>query len=224
MTGLESLVDLAPWVGPVALLLLGMVRGPTPTDPLSTDLGMVEAVRNGDATAYRGLVEKYQGRVYNVVYGMVRDQEDARDITQDTFIKAFRSLHTFREDSQFYTWLYRIAMNQAIDFTRRRGRGALPGAEEDVAFRHPGDLASDPQNADGPRKVAERQQMMDAILLALDTLPEDQKQVILLRELEGLSYKEIAAVLDIAEGTVMSRLFYARKKLVAWLTERGITP
>jgi RNA polymerase sigma-70 factor (ECF subfamily) len=224
MFGWDALPELFASCGSLVFLLVGMVRGPTPADPMASDAGMVEAIRRGDATAYRGLVEKYQTRVYHLIFGMVRNPEDAKDLTQDTFVKAYRSLHTFREDSQFYTWLYRIAMNQAIDFCRRRKHAALPGVEDDISIRMPDDARMDGQVVDGPRKAVERQQIYQAILGALDTLPEDQKQVILLRELEGLSYKEIAETLGVAEGTVMSRLFYARKKLQGLLTEAGITP
>src|SRR5690606_19930925 len=84
------------------------------------DREMLEAVQRGDGTAYRGLVEKYQGRVYSMVYGMLRNREDARDVTQEAFVKAYRSLDTFRLESSFYTWIYRIAMNLAIDHTRKR--------------------------------------------------------------------------------------------------------
>jgi RNA polymerase sigma-70 factor (ECF subfamily) len=191
-----------------------MVRGPTPSDgSMETDAEMIEAVKAGDATAYRGLVEKYQGRVYNVVYGLVRNREDARDLTQEVFVKAYRNLGGFREDARFYTWIYRIAMNLAIDFTRRRNRSPVSGLEDDIASRDADGGIAEVHHADNPRRALERKQLYKQIMDALELLPEQQKQVILLRELEGLSYREIAEVLDIAEGTVMSRLFYARKKL-----------
>jgi RNA polymerase sigma-70 factor (ECF subfamily) len=212
--------DLLIWVGPAIVGWVGMVLGPVPDDDaMSSDEGMIAAVRAGDATAYRGLVERYQGRVYALLYGMVRNPEDARDLTQDAFVKAYRNLHTFREDARFYTWIYRIAMNLAIDFVRRRGKGPVAGFEEDVAVRDPDGGVSAAHHGDSPGRALERKRLHAAILAALDRLPEDQKQVVLLRELEGLSYKEIASILDIAEGTVMSRLFYARKKLQAMLVD-----
>jgi RNA polymerase sigma-70 factor (ECF subfamily) len=223
MLGLESLLDLgwSAWLG--GAVLLGMVRGPVPgAGEMTTDAEMVEAVREGDATAYRGLVEKYQGRVYNVIYGMVRNREDARELTQETFVKAYRNLHGFRSDARFYTWIYRIAMNLSIDFTRRRKRAPVSGLEEDIATRDAEGSISEVHHADSPRRTLERKQLYKSIMNALDELPEQQKQVILLREIEGLSYREIADVLGVAEGTVMSRLFYARKKLQKLLaTERG---
>ncbi len=210
------MVDLDTWLTwtshawPLGVALLGMVRV---ADDRDADIGMVNAVRAGDATAYRGLVEKYQTRVYHVIYGMVRNQEDAQDLTQESFVKAYRNLHAFREDSRFYTWLYRIAMNVTIDFTRRRARNPVSGLEDEVATRDADGGIAEAHHADNPRKALERKQLHTAIMDAVGELPEDQRQVILLREVDGLSYKEIADVLEIAEGTVMSRLFYARKKL-----------
>jgi len=219
----DTLLSLLPWALAVAAGGLGMVDGPRPGDQsMSTDLDLVRAVKAGDATAYRGLVEKYQQRIYHVVYGMVRNQEDARDLTQDAFIKAFRNLERFREDSRFYTWLYRIAMNVTIDFTRRRARAPVSaGAEEDVAVRDADRGIEDARRDDGPGRQLERKELHTAILDAIEQLPDTHRQVILLREVEGLAYKEIAEVLEIKEGTVMSRLFYARKKLQEMLSSHA---
>jgi RNA polymerase sigma-70 factor (ECF subfamily) len=177
------------------------------------DTLMLQAVIRGDDTAYRGLVEKYQGRVYTMLYGMLRNREDARDITQEAFVKAYRNLGSFRLESSFYTWLYRIAMNLAIDFTRKRKRREASGFDEGVAARDNDGSIAEIHHEDSPSKTLERKQLYGRIMDALELLPSDQKQVILLRELEGLSYREISDVMDIPEGTVMSRLFYARKKL-----------
>lgn len=177
------------------------------------DAEMLRAVLAGDATAYRGLVEKYQGRVYSLVYGMVRNREDARDITQDAFVKAYNNLGSFRLESSFYTWLYRIAMNLAIDLVRKRQRRPTTSFEEGVASRDGDGGIAEIHSDDSPRKVLERKQLYERIMDAMEKLPEDQREVVLLREVEGLSYKEISEVMDIPEGTVMSRLFYARKRL-----------
>lgn len=177
------------------------------------DLELLKAVKAGDPTAYRGLVEKYQGRVYAMVYGMVRNREDARDLTQDAFVKAYNNLDGFRIESSFYTWLYRIAMNLAIDHIRKRQRQGTTSFEESIAARDEDGGIAEVHTEDDPRKTLERKRLYEKIMDALDKLPADQKQVILLREMEGLSYKEISDVMDIPEGTVMSRLFYARKKL-----------
>lgn len=177
------------------------------------DLAILEAVRAGDPTAYRGLVEKYQQRVYGMVYGMLRNREDARDITQDAFVKAYNNLDKFRLESSFYTWLYRIAMNLAIDATRRRKRRVTTEFDEQIASRDGTGAVSDQHHRESPSRSLERQQLHTHIMAAIEELPEDQRQAILLRELEGLSYKDISDIMGIPEGTVMSRLFYARKKL-----------
>jgi RNA polymerase sigma-70 factor (ECF subfamily) len=177
------------------------------------DLELLRAVQTGDGTAYRGLVEKYQGRVYAMAYGMVRNREDARDITQEAFVKAYRNLDSFRLESSFYTWLYRIAMNLAIDFVRKRNRRETSGFDETIASREDDGSIAEIHHEDGPSRQLERKQLFGRIMDAMEKLPEDQRQVILLRELDGLQYKEIADVMGIPEGTVMSRLFYARKKL-----------
>lgn len=177
------------------------------------DREMLLAVQRGEALAYRGLVEKYQARVYSMVYGMLRNREDARDITQEAFVKAYRNLDSFRLESSFYTWIYRIAMNLAIDFTRKRKRREANGFDENIATRDAdGDIA-EAHHEDGPGRALERKRLLQKIMDAMQQLPEDQREVILLRELEGLQYKEISELMEIPEGTVMSRLFYARKKL-----------
>lgn len=186
-------------------------------DTKAEDRALVEAVLAGDASAYRGLVERYQRRVYALVSGMVRDKEEARDLTQEAFVKAYKNLDRFRLESSFYTWLYRIAMNLAIDHLRKVKKRPTSEFDEQIATRDgDGELASGHRKND-PRKELERKQLHGRILAALDKLSPEHKQIVLLREVEGLSYKEIADTLEIAEGTVMSRLFYARRKLQDYL-------
>lgn len=177
------------------------------------DIEMLQAVMAGDGTAYRGLVEKYQARVYTMIYGMVRNREDARDLTQEAFVKAYRNLSGFRLESGFYTWLFRIATNLAIDFMRKRGHREIGGYDEEIASRDEGGNLADNHGEDGPSRYLERRQLFLKIMDAMQHLSEEQRQVILLRELEGMQYREISDVMGIPEGTVMSRLFYARKKL-----------
>jgi RNA polymerase sigma-70 factor (ECF subfamily) len=180
---------------------------------LEADRELLQAVLAGDGTAYRGLVEKYQTRVYGMVFGMLRNREDARDVTQEAFVKAYRSLDSFRLESSFYTWIYRIAMNLAIDFTRKRKRRETTSYDEAIGARGEDGAIAEAHHEDGPARQLERKRLFSKIMDAMQELPEDQREVILLRELEGLQYKEIADVMGIPEGTVMSRLFYARKKL-----------
>ena len=190
--------------------------GPPPEDP---DAEMVAAVLEGDPEAYRVLVERYERRIYHVIYGMVRNPEDARDLAQDAFVKAFQNLHRFRLEAKFYTWLCRIAMNVAIDHLRKMKhrshaefddtRGGSEGAQ--VVRLH--------SAKDDPSENVARSRMYKTIMDAVETLPEDQKQVLILREIEDMPYKDIADVLDIPEGTVMSRLYYARRRLQQLLAE-----
>lgn len=177
------------------------------------DRELVEAVLGGDPSAYRGLVERYQSRVYALIVGMVRDREDARDLTQEAFVKAYNNLSRFRLESSFYTWLYRIAMNLAIDHLRKHKKRRHSEFDEQIASQDSSGTLADAHTRESPRRAVERKQLQSSILLALDKLSPDHKQIILLREIEGLSYTEIAETLEIAEGTVMSRLFYARRKL-----------
>ncbi len=194
-------------------------KGPVTQPGQDPDHALVRAVLDGDATAYRGLVERYQGRIHSVVYGMVRNPEDARDLTQDAFLKAYKNLHRFRLQSSFYTWLCRIAMNVAIDHLRKQKVRKAELFEEGIATKDSGGVISLAHRREDPGRNLERKRLGERIMAALDELPEDQQQIIVLREIEGLSYKEIAEVCDIPEGTVMSRLYYARKKLQAALAD-----
>ncbi len=184
-----------------------------------SDADIVRAVQAGDTGAYRAVVERYQERVYAVLYGMVRNREDARDLTQETFVRAFQNLKSFQGQSSVYTWLYRIAMNTGLDHLRRQKQRAHDAFEDGVATREMGGAMSEGSHRDGPVRTLERKRLHAKLLDALQALPEDQRQIVVLREVDGLSYKEISEVLDIPEGTVMSRLFYARKKLQAALAE-----
>jgi RNA polymerase sigma-70 factor, ECF subfamily len=192
---------------------LPMVDADTP------DAELIQRVLDGDGGAYRPIVERYQSRLYGMVLGMLRDPEEARDIVQNAFIKAYQSLSSFRIESSFYTWLYRIAMNLAIDACRKSKRRRTTGFDEAVASRDEDGGILEMHHVDSPQKALQRKQLQDKIFRALDELSEDQREVILLREVEGLSYKEIADTMGIPEGTVMSRLFYARKRMQALLKD-----
>jgi len=201
-----------------AALMFGMAFGMSREESQEADKEMILAIRRGEAAAYQGLVEKYQGRVYNLIYGMVRNREDAKDLTQDAFVKAYNKLDSFRLESSFYTWLYRISMNITIDFIRKAKRRGTSEFDETQAVKEGDGTIAESHHADSPSKELERKQLYKKIMSALEKLPEDQRQVILLRELEGFSYKEISDVMGVPEGTIMSRLFYARKKLQGLLS------
>ena len=183
------------------------------------DRELVEAILAGDAGAYRGIVERYQARVYRMLCGMVRDPEEAHDLTQEAFIKAYKNLDRFRLESSFYTWLYRIATNVGIDHIRRRKKRQHSEFDEAVATRDSAGGIDPMHGRDDPGKNLERKQLKDRIFDAMDELSPEHRQIILLREVEGFSYQEIAETMEIPEGTVMSRLFYARRKLQTLLGE-----
>ncbi len=173
---------------------------------------LIEAVLEGDGNAFRGLVETYQGRIYNIVYGMVHNRDDAQELTQDAFIKAYKKLDTFKLGTKFYTWLCRIAVNTTIDFLRKNKNKQTMSFEEGIAVQD-GSGVSDLHYESNPEQQAMQEETRRLIIAAVDELPEDQRKILILKELDGLSYKEIAEVLEIPQGTVMSRLYYARKKL-----------
>lgn len=202
---------------PPARAALGSRLTPEP----ESDAEVLHRVQQGDAGAYRVLVERYQQRLYAMLYGMLRNGEDAREVAQESFIKAFNNLDRFRSDSSFYTWLYRIAVNLAIDTRRRHGKRTF--AEYDDTRMHGDDGAGLPSRDPthhSPGRRLERKRLMERIEWAIAQLPDDQRTAIVLREIEGLAYKEIAEVMECPEGTVMSRLFYGRKKLQELLADQ----
>jgi RNA polymerase sigma-70 factor (ECF subfamily) len=180
---------------------------------------LVEKARAGDKVSYRELVEKYQGRLYAIVFEIVKSNEDAQDITQESFVKAYLSLKDFKGQSSFYTWLYRIAFNMAIDFKRRQARrGGDPMAFDEERFAS-NDAFQTPFGApsEGPQDLYLKKERLRLLNQGLQEISEEHRAVIMLREVEGLSYDEIADVTGITKGTVMSRLHYARKKLQKYL-------
>jgi len=184
-----------------------------------SDAELVQLSQAGDRQAFHELVERYQRKVFSLALGMLHNREDAWDVSQETFLRAFRRLAQFKGESQFYTWLYRIAVHLAIDFRRREGRrpvvasedGTIGGREEVASYAQEGEGFEDPYVRVRNKALGEE------VLKAINELTPEHKAVILLREAEGLSYEEIASVMQCAKGTVMSRLHYARRKLQARL-------
>jgi RNA polymerase sigma-70 factor (ECF subfamily) len=177
------------------------------------DDALVERARTGDAAAFQALFEKYKQRVYAVALGVVKRPEDAADVVQDAFIKVHRHLGSFQGTSSFYTWLYRIVMNLGIDHVRKN-RKVVEWGDDVPIDQAAGDRTLVPKVADAnPSRTIERRELSEKIRQALDTLPEYHRAVILLREVEGMSYEEIAEVLEVPKGTIMSRLFHARRKM-----------
>ena len=191
-----------------------MKRKSENTDSASiSDMELVERIRSGDRQAYQGLVEKYQQRVYTIAYGVLHNREDALDVSQDVFIKAYRKLKNFRGASSYYTWLYRITVNMAIDHQRRRKNIVEVEYDERIGGDEESDTQSRTPQPENPAEALERKELNQLIMGAIQALPEEQKTILLLREVEGLSYEEIAEVTRISMGTVMSRIHYGRKKL-----------
>jgi len=188
-----------------------------------SDVEAVEGARQGDHAAFRVLVERYQGRAYRLAFRVLRDEESARDAVQEAFLKAYRSLDRFQGRSSFYTWFYRLVVNLCLDMRRRdRSDRHVEWAEE---LMHPSDQPGDPsrEEADGgPAGALERSQIRERVAAAIDQLPDVQRETLILREVEGLSYKEVAESLGISKGTVMSRLHYARKKVQKILEDEGV--
>jgi RNA polymerase sigma-70 factor (ECF subfamily) len=194
-----------------------MTSAPGPPDPparspdRAADEALVARTRAGDLAAFEQLVEKYRARVYRLAYHVLRDREEAWDCAQDAFTRAFQSLDAFRGQSAFYTWLFRITVNVATDRHRSRAARTRAFGSEAVPEEEWARTAADP--AEPPDAHAARAEQRRRILEALDRLPPWARTIIMLGDLEGLSYREIADVLNCPIGTVMSRLHNARKRL-----------
>lgn len=181
------------------------------------DLTLVKRARSGDQCALKLLIERYQRKVYSVALGMVKDREEAMDVSQEAFVKVYRYLDHFKGDSSFYTWLYRITVNICIDVLRRRAASRGEHVEFDENIQHDsaeaniGALGS--RLGTNPQKTLLRKELAAKIEEALQEVPEKHRAILLLRELEGMSYEDLARTLQIPKGTVMSRLFHARAKM-----------
>jgi len=181
------------------------------------DAALIERCRAGDIAAFEPLVEKYRQRVWRLAYNVVRDREEAWDVAQEAFVRAWQALPNFRGQSAFYTWLFRIVMNVAADRLRARSaRGRAFGTERIPEEDWDRVLVDQPDDA-RPDAAAAGSEQRARIEKALATLSADHRRIVVLSDIEGLSYKEIAEVLEIPMGTVMSRLHNARKRLKAAL-------
>lgn len=187
------------------------------------DLELVRLTQQGDRAAFRKLFDKYHRRVFAVSLAVVKNQQDAHDIVQEAFVRVHRHLGGFQGASSFYTWLYRITMNLSIDHHRRK-KNAIAVDYDDAIRREPEDAESAAEimpsyvNND-PGKSHSRKELAERMRAALSTLPEYHQQVIVLREVDGLSYEEIAKIMKVPKGTIMSRLFHARRKMQSALAD-----
>ncbi|WP_224246860.1 RNA polymerase sigma factor [Hyalangium gracile] len=187
------------------------------------DLTLVKRVRSGDQRAFKLLVERYQRKVYAVALGMLKDKEEAMDVSQEAFVKVYKYLDHFKGDASFYTWLYRITVNICIDIIRKRAGAGGESVEfdetlpMDVSEANIGALGS--RLGTNPQKSALRRELAEKIQEALAAVPEKHRAILLLREMEGMSYEDLSRTLDIPKGTVMSRLFHARAKVQKILSQ-----
>ncbi|MFO7563471.1 MAG: sigma-70 family RNA polymerase sigma factor [Enhygromyxa sp.] len=188
------------------------------------DLALVTAAKAGDKRAFKVLMQRYQRKVYAVAFGFLRNQEDALDVVQESFIKVHRYIAKFEGNSSFYTWLYRIVANLCIDHLRKAKRHR--DVEFDDGLRH------DSKNDTGsgllphlgqfgdPSDMLRRKEILAAVEASLEHLSDKHRAVIVMRELQGMSYEEMAQAMKCSKGTIMSRLFHARRNMQRLLTEQ----
>jgi len=180
---------------------------------------LVQRAQRGNLEAYDELVQRYQERIYATIYHMTSNHEDANDLAQESFIKAFQALKTFKGGSSFYTWLYRIAVNKTINFLKqRKNRIHLSLNDLDFNAEHDPDLVALISDKT-PRRDANLAELQEKLNTALLKLSEPHRLVVVLHDVQGMSHDEIAKVMDCNIGTVRSRLFYARQQLQAWLSD-----
>jgi len=203
--------------------------GPKPSIPSekddAADRELVERSRRGDHAAFRQIFERYRRRAYALALGVVHDRDAALDVVQDAFLRAHRALDGFEGSASVYTWLYRIVMNVAIDHLRKRGRQKAVDYDDAVAHLEddaPGDAAAlVPQLVRGnPAREMARREIREKIDEALGQLSPNHRAVLIMREVDGLSYEEMAKVMKCSKGTIMSRLFHARKNMQKLLLEQ----
>lgn len=174
---------------------------------------LVERVQRGDKKAFELLVLKYQRKLMRLVSRLIRDQAEAEDVVQESFIKAYRALPQFRGDSAFYTWLYRIGINTAKNYLVTQARRAPTSTEADIEEAETFDDGENLRDINTPESLLATKQIAQAINLSMEALPEELRTAITLREIEGLSYDEIAEAMSCPIGTVRSRIFRAREAI-----------
>lgn len=192
---------------------------PSSTDPSPSDAELVARCQEGDARAFDELVTRYRGKVYAMIYNMVKSEADAWDLAQEAFIKAWKALPKFEARSSFYTWLYRISHNVTYDWMRKRKIQAEGEFDESVQQSVDPKAKTIPFKEALPDEKLQHQELRERIEQAIAQLSPEHRAVILLKEVEGRQYNEIAEIVGISIGTVMSRLFYARKKLQSLLSD-----
>ncbi len=185
----------------------------------TSDLGLVQRVQRGDKTAFDLLVRKYQHKVIKLVTRYLRNPSDAEDVAQEAFIKAYRAMPQFRGDSAFYTWLYRIAINTAKNAIVSRDRNPVEFDLDMQAIEESQSMQARLADTTTPESLLQTEEIRTTVNQAIDALPEDLRTAIVLRELEGLSYEDIALAMECPVGTVRSRIFRAREAIDRRLSE-----
>lgn len=178
---------------------------------LAEEREWVAQALDGDNKAFGKLVERYQKKVYGLAFGILRSREDAWDVAQEAFVKAYKNLGSYEGSAAFYTWLYRIAYNLSLDTLRSKARRDTVELDDETR-EAAGDELARPEH---PSDTLARRELAEVVTQAMSKLTEKHRAIIVLREIEGLSYEEMADVLQISKGTVMSRLFHARRNLAA---------
>jgi RNA polymerase sigma-70 factor (ECF subfamily) len=178
----------------------------------TVDQSLVERVQKGDKTAFDLLVRKYQHKVVKLISRYIKDPEEALDVSQEAFIKAYRALPNFRGDSAFYTWMYRIAINTAKNYLVAQGR-RLPNVDIEAQDAEQFEGQNTLKDYATPESLLQRDEIEETVFSAIERLPDDLKTAITLREIEGLSYEEIAEAMSCPVGTVRSRIFRAREAI-----------
>jgi RNA polymerase sigma-70 factor (ECF subfamily) len=183
------------------------------------EMDLVKRARRGQLSAYDELVRRYQERIYATIYHMTANHEDANDLAQEAFIKAFHALRSFKGGSSFYTWVYRIAVNKTINFLKQRKNKAQMSLNDmDMNAEHDPDLVALISDKTPRREVA-LAELSEKLNIALQKLSEPHRLVVTLHDVQGLSHEEIAKIMECNIGTVRSRLFYARQQLQAYLSD-----
>jgi RNA polymerase sigma-70 factor (ECF subfamily) len=191
------------------------VAEPTPVE----EMVLVNKARQGDLEAYDELVKRYQERIYATIYHMTSNHEDANDLAQEAFIKAYQALKSFKGGSSFYTWVYRIAVNKTINFLKQRKNKAQMSLDDlDFNAEHDPDLVALISDKT-PRREVNLAELQEKLNIAMQKLSEPHRLVVTLHDVQGLSHEEIAKIMECNIGTVRSRLFYARQQLQAYLSD-----
>jgi RNA polymerase sigma-70 factor (ECF subfamily) len=197
--------------------LLGLAVRGGPVSERDVDWQLVQRVQRGDKRAFDLLVAKYQRKLFRLLSRLIRNPAEIEDVAQEAFIKAYRALPNFRGESAFYTWLYRIAINTAKNYLVAQGRRAPTQTETDIEDAENFEDGDSLRTEDTPDRMLLSKQVAEAVNRAIERLPEELRTAIVLRELEGLSYDEIAMSMNCPIGTVRSRIFRAREAVAAEL-------